>query len=344
MKVAVVLLNWNTIEHLKTYLPGVIAHSKRDDALIVVADNGSKDGSADWVRENYPEVQRIEFKQNFGFTGGYNRALQEVEADYFVLLNSDVEVSPGWLNPILDAMDANPKLAACQPKILSWINKDQFEYAGAAGGFIDYLGFPFCRGRIFKSVEIDEGQYNEPLEVFWASGAAMFVRSDVYRELGGFDDDFFAHMEEIDLCWRMQLAGYQIACIPQSVVFHLGGGTLPNESAGKLYLNFRNNLYLLYKNLPGHLLRKRIFLRMIFDGLALIQYLAKGKFGYANAILKAHHSYYQQKNILKEKRKLIVHNGNPVHGMYPKSIVIASFLRKINRFNQLKVNTNKLNL
>jgi GT2 family glycosyltransferase len=337
-KVAVVILNWNTIGQLKTFLPGVVKHSESENGFVVVADNGSTDGSADWVRSQYPSIQLIEFDQNYGFTGGYNRALAQVEAEYFVLLNSDVEVSPHWLEPLIVEMDNHPKLAACQPKILSWFDKSSFEYAGASGGYIDYLGFPFCRGRIFRSLELDEGQYDQPARIFWASGASMFVRSDVFREMNGFDDDFFAHMEEIDLCWRMQNAGYEIACVPQSRVYHVGGGTLPNESPGKLYLNFRNNLFLLYKNLPKEKLRPVLFKRMILDGVALVQYLAKAKFSFVIAILKAHGAYYQHKKILKEKRTAIIHSSNHFPGMYQKSIVFDSFVRRIKRFNQLKFN------
>ena len=247
MKVKIVILNWNGRAHLERFLPSVVAHS--GEASVVVADNGSNDDSVLFLREHYPQVELLQLDQNYGFAEGYNRALSRIEADCYVLLNSDVEVEEGWLNPLVARLAADEKVAALAPKIISYERKSDFEYAGAAGGFIDCFGYPFCRGRILDTIEKDQGQYDTAREVFWASGACMVVRADLFHKLGGFDGDFFAHMEEIDLCWRMQLAGYRVMVEPRSRVFHLGGGTLPNNSARKLYLNYRNNLSMLFKNL-----------------------------------------------------------------------------------------------
>ena len=250
-QIAIVILNWNGRHFLEKFLPGVAQHS-RDLARIVVADNASTDDSLAYLKANFPEVDIIRLDQNYGFTGGYNRALQQVQEPYYVLLNSDVEVSEGWLNPLMQFMEKHPEVAACQPKIRSYNDRHLLEHAGAAGGFIDYLGYPFCRGRIYNHLEEDKGQYDQAVPVFWATGACLFIRRDDFRNENGFDEQFFAHMEEIDLCWRLQQSGKQIWVIPQSTVYHVGGGTLPKNNPRKTFFNFRNNLMMLFKNLPGH--------------------------------------------------------------------------------------------
>jgi hypothetical protein len=298
MKTAVVILNYNTRNYLEQFLPGLIASCEGLDAGVVVADNASIDGSAEFMKNRFPEIPLIVLDQNYGFTGGYNRALEQVEADYFVLINSDIEVPQGWLKPLVDWMDSHPECGACGPKLLSWNRRDTFEYAGAAGGLVDRYGYPFCRGRIMQRVEQDHGQYDEPADVLWCSGACLMVRSSVWKALGGLDDRFFAHMEEIDLCWRMQLRGWKVTMVPASHVYHIGGGTLPNESPFKLRLNFRNNLLLLENNLPSTLqsrfwTRLRILVRMCLDGLSALVYLLKGKTDFYSAVVKAHREYHQ---------------------------------------------------
>ena len=284
MKTAVVILNYNTRNYLEQFLPGLVASCESLDAQVIVADNASADSSADFMQSHFPEIPLIVLEKNYGFTGGYNRALQMIEADYYVLINSDIEVPKGWLGPLVEWMDSHPECGACGPKLLSWHQRDTFEYAGAAGGLLDRYGYPFCRGRIMQKVEKDHGQYDQPADVLWCSGACLMVRSSVWKALGGLDDRFFAHMEEIDLCWRMQLRGWKVTMVPSSYVYHIGGGTLPNESPFKLRLNFRNNLLLLENNLPSTLhsrfrTRLRILTRMCLDGLSALVYLFKS-FGY----------------------------------------------------------------
>ena len=243
MKTAVVILNWNTEGFLKEFLPGLLQSvSKVEDAEVIVADNASTDGSRQVMKDIFPDVRTLEFDRNYGFTGGYNKAFGEIESDLIVLINSDIEVTENWLGPLVKWMEDHPECGACAPKLHSWQDKNMFEYAGAAGGYIDRYGYPFCRGRVLKRLETDRGQYDAPADVFWATGACLMVRSSLYRKLGGLDDRFFAHMEEIDLCWRMQLEGYKVTVVPESVVYHVGGGTLPATSPFKLYLNYRNNL------------------------------------------------------------------------------------------------------
>lgn len=303
-EIAVIILNWNGEKLLEEFLPSVLANTPSDLADVIVADNGSTDGSVALLRKDFPTVKVLEFNENYGFAGGYNRAIKETGYKYTLLLNSDVEVGKEYLAPLYEFMQDHPEVGGCQPKILSYTNKGQFEYAGAAGGFIDRNGYPYCRGRIFDTVEEDRGQYDTPSEVFWASGAALFVRTEVYTKAGGLDEKFFAHMEEIDLCWRMQLMGYQLWCIPSSVVYHLGGGSLPAENPRKTYLNFRNNLLMLYKNLPeskrtrcsllsirtGALLRRRLL-----DTLAFARYAATFSIANARAILRAHRDFRRMK-------------------------------------------------
>ena len=304
MQTAVVILNWNGVGHLRQYLPSVLQNTPAE-VRIVVADNGSTDASVEFVEHYYPDVEIVRLDRNYGFAEGYNRALQEVEADYYVLLNSDIEVTPQWIEPLVAMLDENKEVAAVAPKLLSFTEPTRFEYAGAAGGFIDFLGYPFCRGRILSTTEQDCGQYDTPREVFWASGAAFCCRAEVFHSLGGFDGDFFAHMEEIDLCWRMQLAGYKVMCEPRSVVYHLGGGTLPNESPRKLYLNYRNNLSMLFKCAPAWQRCVVAVARPAADMLSALIYLLKGQPSLASATLHAYWDFLRLHRSLAKKRHAV---------------------------------------
>lgn len=292
-KISVVILNWNGVGMLQKFLPGVVEHSQGEGVEVCVADNASTDASCAWVREAYPNVRLIVLDKNYGFAEGYNRALQQVEAEYVVLLNSDVEVTPHWLAPLSDYMDAHPEVAACQPKIRSERNKEYFEYAGASGGYLDVYGYPFCRGRIFDVVEKDHGQYDSVTSVFWATGAALFIRLKDYREVGGLDGRFFAHMEEIDLCWRLGSRGRGLVCVPQSVVFHVGAATLKKESPRKTFLNFRNNLLMLYKNLPEKELNRVLWIRGLLDIVAMVVFFLKGEKENAKAVIQARKEFKQ---------------------------------------------------
>ena len=299
-KVAVVILNWNGEEMLRRFLPGVLAHTQ---AEIYVADNASTDKSLELLSVDFPVVKTILLERNYGFAEGYNRALAQIEAEYFVLLNSDVEVKDDWISPMLQYLDTHPEVAACQPKILSWHAPDKFEYAGAAGGYMDAWGYPYCRGRIMNTVETDEGQYDTVAPVFWATGAALMVRSAVYYEVGGLDARFFAHMEEIDFCWRLRSRGYDIVCIPSAVVYHVGGGTLPKENPNKTYLNFRNNLYMLYKNLPQEDLASVMRVRAVLDYVAAFSFMLKGQLPNALAVFRARRAYHSLRTSLAASRK-----------------------------------------
>lgn len=290
-KIAVVILNWNGCEMLRSFLPSVVRFSEADGAVVCVADNASTDASVEMLRREFPSVHLIILDKNHGFADGYNLALRQVEAEYVVLLNSDVEVTEHWLAPLVAYMDAHPEVAACQPKIRSWRHREQFEYAGAAGGFIDRYGYPFCRGRIMGVVEADKGQYDAAMPVFWATGAALFIRLQDYRDAGGLDGRFFAHMEEIDLCWRLRARGRQLACVPRSVVYHVGGATLQKENPRKTFLNFRNNLLMLYKNLPQDELRRVMCVRACLDYVAALSFVLKGQFPNAWAVLRARRAY-----------------------------------------------------
>ncbi len=289
MSVAVVILNYNGAAMLAKFLPSVIEYSQ--GAEIVVADNGSTDDSVALLKERFPSVRLVQLDRNYGFADGYNKALEQVEAECFLLLNSDVEVTPGWLEPMLSFMEQHPSVVACQPKILAYNDKACFEYAGAAGGFIDYYGYPYCRGRLFDTVEKDAGQYDDVCRVFWATGAAMMVRRDAFRNAGGFDGRFFAHMEEIDLCWRMLARGGGIYVVPQSVVYHVGGATLSKSNPRKTFLNFRNNLLMLYKNLPADELRGVMCVRALLDYVAAAKFLLSGSWGDFKAVLRARREY-----------------------------------------------------
>ncbi|RWY54215.1 glycosyltransferase family 2 protein [Mucilaginibacter gilvus] len=334
-KVAVVILNWNGLKHLEQFLPGVLA-STYPNLDIIVGDNASTDGSITFLTGRYPSIRLIENDHNYGFTGGYNRVLAQVEADYYVLLNSDVEVTPNWIEPVITLMESDESIAAAGPKLRSFAQKTHFEYAGAAGGFIDRFGYPFCRGRIFDVLEEDMGQYDTPGEVFWASGAALFIKKKLWDAAGGFDESFFAHMEEIDLCWRLKNMGYKVMYCPQSMVYHVGGGTLNAESPFKTYLNFRNNLLLLKNNLPFWKAFFTIGLRFWLDLLALVKFLADGKSKSAWAISKAHRNFVR-KLLSKSKvksQKLKVSSGN-LSGYYSRSIVWDFFVGKKKKFNEL---------
>ena len=302
LKVAVVILNWNGKHFLEKFLPFVIQFSPIDS--VYVADNNSSDDSVVFLKSHFPQVNIILNKENGGFAKGYNDALKNINAEYFVLLNSDVEVTENWIDPIIAFMDEHPDVAACQPKILAFNDKSKFEYAGACGGFIDKYGYPFCRGRMFDVCETDNGQYNDIAEIVWATGACMFVRANIYNQLNGFDEDYFAHMEEIDLCWRMRNRGKRIFVIPQSVVYHVGGGTLNKSNPKKTFLNFRNNLITLIKNDPSALILFKIIYRLILDGIAGIVFLLKGNPMDCLAIIRAHFAFYSQIFKAFKKRKL----------------------------------------
>lgn len=338
--IAIVILNYNGKHFLEQFLGGVIKHSRVENAKVFVADNGSKDGSIAFLVENYPEVQMLVSSKNYGFAGGYNFFFDQIEADYYVLLNSDVEVSEGWIEPIIELMESDKTIAACQPKILAHYDKTLFEHAGGAGGWMDNLGYPFCRGRIFSSLEKDEGQYDDIQEIFWASGAAMFIRGELYENFGGLDGEYFAHMEEIDLCWRLKLAGYKNMVVPQSVVYHVGGGTLPPTSPRKVYLNFRNSLLTLLKNEPVSKLLWLIPLRLVMDGLAGVLFLTEGKFREIWAIIQAHFYVYPRIFKIAKNRKLVkkIIKENAIgpankSGIYKASAVWNYFVKGKKKFS-----------
>lgn len=331
-KTAVVILNWNGKSFLEKFLPAVLQYSSQD-ARVIVADNASSDGSVEYLKAHFPEVGIIENPENGGFAKGYNDALAKVDAAYFVLLNSDIEVTENWIPPVISLLDKNPEVAACQPIIRSYHQPEKFEYAGAAGGFIDAYGYPFCRGRIFQQLEEDLGQYNDAAEIFWATGACMFVRAEVFRQLGGFDADFFAHMEEIDFCWRAKHSGYKIMVCPDSRVFHVGGGTLPKQSSFKTYLNMRNNISMLYKNLPRQRLVPVFILRLLLDGIAAFKFLIDGGFADFWAVVRAHMSFYRRFPVHRKKRLSISHEE--VSCIYRGNIVVDHFIRRKKKFSAL---------
>lgn len=330
-KTAVIILNYNGKKYLKKFLPDLIKHTANAD--IIVADNNSSDDSVFFLKEHYPDITLIENEENGGFAKGYNDALQYVNADYYLLLNSDIEVTPGWLDPLVNHMDKHPNTAACQPKIRSFHHKDKFEYAGAAGGYIDKYGYPFCRGRIFDHLETDHGQYEDEKEVFWATGACMMVRASVFHQLGGLDADFFAHMEEIDFCWRCKNQGYSIKYIPTSTVYHVGGGTLPKNSPFKTYLNFRNNISLLYKNMAEPEFRKLSRIRWFLDMLAALKFLLSGQIKDTTAIFKAHRHFRRDK--LKHAAKKLPVKQRSKQGIYHGSIVKDYYLKGKKTFRDL---------
>ena len=362
MKTAVVILNWNTKGFLEEFLPTLISSvEKVDGAEVVVADNASNDGSMEMMAEKFPHIKTLQFEKNLGFTGGYNRAFKEIECEYFLLINSDIEVPQDWLGPLVEWMDSHPDCAACAPKLHSWQEREKFEYAGAAGGYLDKFGYPLCRGRVLKKLETDYGQYDNPKDVFWATGACLLVRSCVYKELGGLDDRFFAHMEEIDLCWRMQLCGWKITVVPSSVVYHVGGGTLPATSPFKLFLNFRNNKVMLSNNLAKTFAlqyfkdglsieaaackgyrkaQRRIRFRGVLDMLSAMVYLATCKFSCFKAVLKA------RKEADKLKRETDVSDISAyltkygsiakVSGVYNRWIILRSMIKGKRIFKEIE--------
>lgn len=329
-KIAIVILNWNGKKLLEQFLPSIIQYS--ENATIYVADNASTDHSISFVKEYYPEIKIIENNENGGYAKGYNDALKHVDSPIFCLLNSDVEVTENWLKPIETAFDKNSEVAIIQPKILDYKNKNYFEYAGAAGGFIDQLGYPFCRGRIFNVLEKDKGQYNDIREIFWATGACMFIKSTVFEELMGFDEDYFAHQEEVDLCWRAKNHGYKVWYIGTSKVYHLGGSTLSNMNPKKTFLNFRNSLYSITKNLPRKKAFLIIFFRLLLDGVAGVRFIFQGKANHCFAILRAHLSFYKNFSKIYKKREKTKYMPNYYA---TKSIVWSHFVDHVKKFNIL---------
>lgn len=341
LKIAVVILNYNGKHWLEKFLPNVIENTTHSNSEIIVADNASTDDSITFIKTNFPTVKIIQNKENTGYAGGYNKALKSVNADIYCLLNSDVEVSKNWLEYILPIFE-DEKVMAAQPKILSYHNKSTFEYAGAAGGFIDKYGYPFCRGRIFDTVEQDTGQYNEVLEIFWASGACLFVRSSIFHQLGGFDEDFFAHQEEIDLCWRIKNLGYKILYAPKSVVYHVGGGTLKKSNPKKTFLNFRNNRFLLLKNLTQKEYQKISFIRNCLDIIAALVAILKGNFQEAKAIIHALKDFQKQQSLYLKKRtnnelliRLSAVDVPNKKGIYSNSILYQYFVKGKKKFSEI---------
>lgn len=337
MKLSIVILNWNGVGMMQRFLPGIVKHSS--GAEVVVADNASTDTSLQWLGESMPEVRTVVLDRNYGFAGGYNRALKQVEAEYYLILNSDVEVREGWLDGMMAYMDARPECAACQPKLLCQWAPDKFEYAGAAGGFVDRLGYPYCRGRLFGTVETDRHQYDEPIECLWATGACLLVRSKDFWEVGGFDDRFFAHQEEIDLCWRLRSRGRTVVCVPQSVAYHLGGGTLPQGNPRKDFLNFRNNLLLLYKNLStDDELRRVMRWRFFLDALASAQFLLTGHWGSFKAVWQGRRAFRRMKADFRKDREenLRLAVENPLADA-PGSLLWQYYIKGRKRWTQLSI-------
>lgn len=332
LKVAVVILNWNGRKYLQQFLPSVIEYLP-EFTDVFVADNDSSDDSIEFLKTYYPQVNLIVNNENGGYAKGYNDALRKIDAQYYVLLNSDIEVTKAWIEPIIELMDNDQSIVACQPKIRSFQEKEKFEYAGAGGGYIDKYGYPFCRGRLFQELEIDEGQYNDTKEVFWASGACMFVRSEYFWNLNGLDEDFFAHMEEIDFCWRAKNNGYKVYYEPRSLVYHVGGGTLPKNNPKKTYLNFRNNFFLLFKNLESHRMLSVFIWRFLLDSVAGIKFLMDGQSKDSWAVIRAHFSFYGSFFQLRKKRKKL--KQHKVGQVYQRNIVYEHFIKKINTYSAL---------
>jgi GT2 family glycosyltransferase len=330
-RVGIVILNWNGQSWLEKFLPSLITHTPENLADIIVADNASTDKSLEFLKENYPQIQTLLLDKNYGFTGGYNRALAQLEHEYFVLINSDIEVAKKWLEPLVRLADSDQNIAACQPKILSYNDKSSFEYAGASGGFIDWLGYPFCRGRILDHLEKDKEQYNDARKVFWATGACMFVRGEIYKDLGGLDENFFAHMEEIDLCWRMQNTGYDIWVEPLSKVYHVGGGTLQADNPRKTFYNFQNNLLMILKNNSFYKAYFIIIIRLLLDGLAGVKFIMDGKFAHTLAIVKAHFSFYKLQFQYWGKKSEV----KKVTTIYQKSIIWQFYIKGKKKFSDL---------
>ncbi|MBX2846084.1 MAG: glycosyltransferase family 2 protein [Saprospiraceae bacterium] len=331
--VAVVLLNYNSLKYLKEFLPALVAHTPEWVELVII-DNASTQQAWAWVAEHYPQIRWVQFHENYGYAGGYQRGLQEVHADYYVLLNIDVEVTKNWLEPVISAFEADSSIGAAQPKILAQTNKAYFEHAGSAGGFIDQFGYPFCRGRVFDHLEVDTGQYDEAIDCFWASGAALFVRSNVFKEVGGFDERFFAHMEEIDFCWRVQKAGYSVKCFPESIVYHVGGGVLDYAHPRKAYLNFRNNLIMCFKQWSILAILWKLPIRLFLDAIAAWRFLLTGKPAGFLAVAKAHLHFFA--GIFKWRQKANnATSPRQVRGILKKSIVFQYFVLGKKTYTQL---------
>lgn len=338
MNIAIVILTYEGATFLKRFLSG-IKHHLPANASIIIADNASKDDTLSYLQKEHPELEVIQIRENLGFAGGYNEALSRIKAKYYVLLNSDIEVTEDWISPIISMMEKNPMIAACQPKILSLKDKEKFEHAGAAGGWIDYFGYPFCKGRIFETTEIDFHQYDQIEEIFWASGAAMVIKAELFHKAGGFDELFFAHMEEIDLCFRLKRMNYSIFSYPLTCVYHLGGGTLPYNSSNKAFLNFRNNLFLLLKNENLGKLIWLLPIRMILDGVAALKFLMEGKRNHFNAVFNAHIDFYRKFGLVWHKRKEFnAKNKKKMNknGIYPGSIVWQYFVLGTKQFQVLR--------
>lgn len=337
LKVAVVILNYNGLSFLEKFLPSIIKFSTPH--AIYLAENGSTDASVTFVEQHFPQVSIINNNGNYGYAKGYNLALTKIEADYYLLLNSDVEVTENWINPLLRLMESDKRIGACQPKLLDQVHKNKFEYAGAAGGYIDRFGYPFCRGRLFNSIEEDTGQFNSATEVFWASGACLLVRASAFWEAGAFDDHYFAHMEEIDLCWRLKNIGYKIYVEPASVIYHVGGGTLHKLSALKTFLNFRNNITTLTKNHPPKNLVPKIFVRMVLDGVAAFKFLFEGQPKHFFAVLRAHFNYYAWLPRIVHERRQLQQKSNFKYNfghIYKGNVVSEYFLQGNRRFSELR--------
>jgi len=333
-KVAIVILNWNGQHYLEKFLPSVLA-TVYQNFEVIVSDNGSTDQSVDLLQTKFPQVKVIRLDKNYGFAKGYNVTLEKIQADYYALINSDIEVKPGWLTPIIDLLEKDKSNAACQPKLLSYNNKNLFEYAGGAGGWLDSFGYPFARGRVFDISEEDKGQYDTTERVFWVTGAAMVIRSDVFNEMKGFDNYFFAHQEEIDLCWRIQLAGYKLFACPLSVVYHVGGGTLPRGNTLKTYLNFRNNQIMLYKNLPWSEKWWKIPFRIFLDSVSAWKGLFMGDGGYFLAILRAHFSFYKWVLLKRDQSVFPVKRTGKLAGIFKGNLVWQHFVKGKKYFSQL---------
>lgn len=337
-KTAVVILNWNGVDYLKKFLPSLVKYTSFPDIELVVADNASSDSSVGFLESEYPEIKVITLDKNYGFAGGYNRALEQLDADFFMVLNSDIEVTEGWIQPLIALLKQQEDVAACSPLILDHSKKGSYEYAGAAGGYIDKYGYTFCRGRIFDKNEEIQLTYSNETNVFWTTGACMLVRAEMFNEVGGFDDYFFAHMEEVDLCWRWKNLGYKLKVLPGSKVYHVGGGTLHKSNPFKTYLNFRNNLLLLYKNLPGNKLAKVLFTRILLDYLSVFRFLASFSFKDIEAIFEAHRHFQRKKKDYREFREL---NDSKTarsdhEERYNRSIVLDYFLLGRRKFSQLR--------
>ena len=332
--VSIVILNWNGRKYLERFLPSVLA-SGYPNLRVAVADNASTDDSVAFLRSAFPETELILHDRNYGFAGGYNRALQQVKSDYYILLNSDVETTPGWIEPVIELMESDKRIAACQPKLLQYDNRSYFEYSGASGGWLDKFGYPFARGRVFDVCERDEGQYDETAPVFWASGAAMFVKADIFHALGGLDDYFFAHQEEIDFCWRLQSAGYSVYCCPRSVIYHVGGGTLPKGNSNKVFLNFRNNLIMLAKNLPLGQACWKIPFRLFLDAVSAFKSLAEGEGLYFIAVFRAHFGFWRWLLFGEKKHSAFKRPPAALKGYLHKSVVWAYFISGKKRFDEI---------